>query len=163
MLFWWWNFFDLNFKVNKIFHNKQYNFELALAADYHNLTKKSCIKKEFSIKINYYNSTKMHQNQRTKNFPSQKFLISIWIWSQLFAVFFVNVNAYQMKLVSNDFLALYDSTSRKIYLFGQSDDFTLENEIDLANKIEAGLSLVRDKARSLSFWNQTKLMYFDYD
>jgi hypothetical protein len=43
---------------------------LALAADYHNLTKKSCIKKEISIKINYYNSTKKHQNQRTKNFPS---------------------------------------------------------------------------------------------
>ncbi len=70
MLFWWWNYFNLNFKVNKILHNKQYNFELALAADYHNLTKKSFIKKEFSIKINYYNSTKMHQNQRTKNFPS---------------------------------------------------------------------------------------------
>ena len=75
----------------------------------------------------------------------------------------INVNADQMKLVSNDFLALYDSTSRKIYLFGQSDDFTLEKEINLANKIETGLWLASDKTRSLSFYNQTQLKYFDFD
>ncbi len=59
-----------------------------------------------------------------------------------------------MKPVSSDYLALFDSTSRKIYFYSQRDDFNLEKEFNLSDKIDTGLELARDTTKSLLFFNE---------
>ncbi len=60
----------------------------------------------------------------------------------------IDLNADQMKLVSTDYLALFDSKSRMVYLYEQDDE-----QISLAESIEDGFTLASDQNKSISFYN----------
>ncbi len=73
----------------------------------------------------------------------------------------IDVNATQMKLVSTDYLALFNPTSRMMYFYSEDGDFALDEEVSLAESIEAGLTLAHDKTRFISFFNHNLIKYFD--
>jgi hypothetical protein len=79
----------------------------------------------------------------------------------------ISVDADQMKLVSGDYLAVFSTTSGRLCLYGQFDDFSLEKEIEIDFEEEIddddGLMVARDKTRSLTLYNSTKIKYFDFD
>jgi hypothetical protein len=75
----------------------------------------------------------------------------------------ISINADQIKLVSTEFLALYDSTSRMLCLYNQGAEFefALLEKINLVGSIETGLKLARDKTRFISFYNEKKMKFLD--
>jgi hypothetical protein len=79
----------------------------------------------------------------------------------------IDVNADQMKLVSDDGLALFDSASRKVYLFEPGNDFSLNKEVSLVRYIDTyfyanlPVTLARDQTKSISFCNKTQVVCFD--
>ncbi len=63
----------------------------------------------------------------------------------------VNVNANQLKLVSTNYLAAFNSVTGMVYLYRQDDDFAFQENVNLAKSLDAGLILVRDKTPLIHF------------
>ncbi len=72
----------------------------------------------------------------------------------------IDTKANQMKLVSTEFFALYDSAWRILHLHSQ-DGFALVEKINLIGTIETGLKLARDKTRFITFYNEKKMKFLD--
>jgi hypothetical protein len=72
----------------------------------------------------------------------------------------IAVNADQLKLVSTDYLALFDSTSRMIYLYDQNEPFDFYEEVNLGEAIEDDMELLKDKSKYFTFYNETQMEYF---
>jgi hypothetical protein len=65
----------------------------------------------------------------------------------------VDTKASQIKLVSLDYLVLFDAASRLVYLYEQSGEFRKLDDRDFTQSLETGLTLSRDKSRFVSFYN----------
>jgi hypothetical protein len=72
----------------------------------------------------------------------------------------IDTNANRIKLVSTDYLLLFDSSTRIGYFYQQERDFDKLDEIDFANLIEKGFRLSeRDKTEFISFYDSTSIKY----
>jgi hypothetical protein len=69
----------------------------------------------------------------------------------------INVNANQLKLVSTDYLALFNSTSRTVYLYNQDRRFDKVKELNLTESIEPGSKLSSDKTKFIAFYNNNQM------
>jgi hypothetical protein len=75
----------------------------------------------------------------------------------------ISVNANIISLVSNDYLVLFNSTSRMIHLYDQNGPvFDLKESALLDDKIEAGFVLASDKAKCFTFYNHTQMKYLTF-
>jgi hypothetical protein len=75
----------------------------------------------------------------------------------------INVDAHQIKLVSTDYLALFNSTSRMMFFYDQDKDFDFEVEVNLAKEIDANLTLVQDKTKKFTFFSKTKMKCINFN
>ncbi len=73
----------------------------------------------------------------------------------------IDVEATQMKLVSTDFISTFNPTSRMMYFYIQDGDFALDEEANLAESIDAGLTLAKDNTQLISFFNDTYVKFFN--
>jgi hypothetical protein len=71
----------------------------------------------------------------------------------------IETNANQIKLVPTENLILFDSTNRKVHLFEQFGEFRKLDDIDLAQSLETGLIINRDKSKNLVFYSSTCMKY----
>jgi hypothetical protein len=71
----------------------------------------------------------------------------------------IDTNANQIKLVTTEYLILFDSINRKVHLYEQFGEFCKLDDIDLAQSLETGLIINRDKSKNLAFYNSTCMKY----
>jgi hypothetical protein len=67
-----------------------------------------------------------------------------------------------MKLVSTDFIRTFNPTSQMVYFYRQDGDFALDEEANLAESIDAGLTLAKDNTPRISFFNSTHVKFFNF-
>jgi hypothetical protein len=75
----------------------------------------------------------------------------------------IETNANQIKLVSTDYLVLFDSEKRVVYFYEQNGEFRKLDEVDLAQSIDTNLVVSRDRSSILSFYNSKLMKYVSLD
>jgi hypothetical protein len=71
----------------------------------------------------------------------------------------LDVDANQMKLVSDRYLSIFNSATRLVYLYDQSS-MNKEEEINLDRTINTGLQISSDKSRFISFVDKNRIRWF---
>jgi hypothetical protein len=74
----------------------------------------------------------------------------------------IDVHASQLKCVSTGYLVLFNPATRHMFLYEQDGNFALEEEISLAELIEPGMSLSRDRTQFVSLFNSVQMKYFNF-
>jgi hypothetical protein len=71
----------------------------------------------------------------------------------------IETDANQIRLISIDYILLYDSAKRCACLYEQYGDFNQLKEINLDESIEDGLCMNRGTSKRISFYNSTCIKY----
>jgi hypothetical protein len=108
-----------------------------------NTMKESVGKSLVDIEMNDENAFILCQTQKLKIFD----LASFSLLSEL------NVFGNQIKLIPNNYLALFDSTNYNISFYNQTN-FAKGDEFSLHGKITAGLTMAHDKSEFISFYKK---------
>jgi hypothetical protein len=75
----------------------------------------------------------------------------------------IETDARQIRLISIDYLLLFDSAKRCAHFYEQYDEFNKLKEIDLAESVEAGLVMNGGRSKYISFFNTTDMKYISLD
>jgi hypothetical protein len=74
----------------------------------------------------------------------------------------IDSSANQIKLASTDRLFLFDSNDQIIHVHEQAEEFCKLDEVDLAQLLEEGIMMNRDKSSTLIFFNLTFMKYSSF-
>jgi hypothetical protein len=72
----------------------------------------------------------------------------------------IDTNACRIKILSNDWLVLYDSSIRAIVLHESSGDFDKDDEISCVDI--RGYNMINDNSDNLTFYDDSGIDYFKY-
>jgi hypothetical protein len=75
----------------------------------------------------------------------------------------IDTTANQMKLLSTDYLALFDSNSCTIYFYDQDLLFGLGENVNFLGDTIDSLTLARDKTQTYSFFSQAQMKFYDFN